>query len=115
MFAARGSLERAGQRGIFQPEIQEARAGDFHLLANFGDIEFGQHVGGELARIHFPRLGQRHERVALVIAELRVRARTDQNRGDVGVRQDRADGGLQLQFDLFVRQHGNYLITNEHG
>ena len=73
------------------------------------NVELGQHVGGELARIHFPRLGERHERVALVIAEFGIGTRTDQNDGGVRVRQDRADGGLELQFNLFVRQHGNNL------
>ena len=33
MFAARGGFERLREHGIFQPEIQEARAGDFHFFA----------------------------------------------------------------------------------
>ena len=114
MFSARRGFERLGERGRLEPEIQEARAGNFHLLAPIANIQLGEHVGGELARIHFARLGERHERVALVIAEFGIGTRTDQNNGGVGVRQDRADGGLELQFDLFVRQHGNYLTTDGH-
>jgi hypothetical protein len=33
--------------------------------------------------------------------------------GDIGVRQHGADGFLQAKLDLFMRQHGNYLITDE--
>ena len=107
MFAARRGFERLGEHGNLEPKIQEARTGDFHRLAPLVHVEPGDHVGGELARIHFARLGERHERVALVIAEFGIGTRTDQNHGGVGVRQDRADGGLELQFNLFVRQHGN--------
>jgi len=114
MFAARRGFERPGEHGRLEPEIQEARSRDFHLLAPLVHVEFGNRVGGELARIHFARLGERHERVALVITELGIGTRTDQNHGGVRVRQDRADGGLELQFNLFVREHGNYLTTDGH-
>ena len=56
----------------------------------FAHVELGEHVGGELARVQLPRLGQRHQRVGLVVAELRVGARADQDGGDVRVRQDGA-------------------------
>ena len=95
MFAARGAGQRLRERGILQPEIQEARAGDFHFFAKFGNVQLGQHVGGELARIQFARLGQRHQRVALVIAKFRIGTGADENGGDIGVRQHGADGGLQ--------------------
>ena len=104
MFAARGGFERLRENGIFQPEIQEARAGDFHLFADVGNIELGQDFRRELARIHFARFGERHQRVGLVVAKFRI-ARADQNGGDIGVRQNPADGSLQFQFDLFVRKH----------
>ena len=102
MFAARGGFERLREHGGFQPEIQEARAGDFHFLAPIGNVEFGQHVRGELARIHFPRLGQRHQRVGLVIAEFRVGARAHENDGNVSIRHDRAHRLLEVLFDEFV-------------
>ena len=95
MFAARRRFERLRKDGIFQPEIQEARAGDFHFFTDVGNVELGHRVGGELARIQLPRFGERHERVGLVVAKFRI-ARTDENGGDIGVRQNFADGGLQL-------------------
>ena len=52
----------------------------------------------------FPRLGQRHERIGLVIAEFRVGARTDEHGGDIGIGQNGADGILQMEFNLFVGQ-----------
>ena len=106
MFAARGGLQGLGQRRRFEPEIQEAGAGDLHLLATIADLKFGDHVGGQLARVQFPGLGQRHERVGLVIAELRVRARADQHRGNVSVRQDGSHRLLEALFDEFVGEHG---------
>ena len=89
----------------FQAEIQKTRAGDFHRLAPFGDIQLCRHVGRQLARIHFSRLGQAHQRVGLIIAEARVGARTHQHYGGVGVRQDGGHGLLQPLFENFVK-HG---------
>ncbi len=51
MLAARGRLQRFDERGIFQPEIQEAGTGDFDRLAYGGNIKLGDHVRRELARI----------------------------------------------------------------
>ena len=113
MFAAGGGQESTGEHGAFKPEIQEAGAGNFHILAHIADVELGKHAGGKLAGIHFSRLGQRHQRVALIIAEFRIGARTDENSGGSGIRQDRADSLLQFQLDLFMRQHGNDLTTEE--
>jgi hypothetical protein len=105
MFAVRRGLKRLDHYGRFQPEIEEARSGDFHLLTQIIDVEFRQHIGGKLARIYFSRLGERHERVALVIAEFRVGTGPNQNNGRVSIRYDCTDSGLELQFNLFVRQH----------
>ena len=105
VFAARGGLERLRERGMLQPEIQEARAGDFNLLADFSNIQSCQNIGCELTRIQLSRLGQRHQRITLVIAKFRVGTRTDENRREVRLRQNGADGMLQTEFDLFVREH----------
>ena len=99
MIAASGRLQRLGQRRVLEPEIQEARARDLDWLAPFRNVELRDHVGGQLPRIHFPRFRQRHQRVALVVAELRVRTRPDENRRDVGIGKDGADGLLQSLFD----------------
>ena len=106
MFAARGGFERFCEGGCSEGEIKEAGTGDFDFVAPFGDIEFGEDVGGELARVHFARLGQGHQGVALVIAEFRVGGGADQDGGGVGVGEDGADGLLQADFDLFMRKHG---------
>ena len=55
-----------------EAEIEKAGAGDLDLFAPLGDVEFGDDVGGQLARVHLALLGQRHQRVGLVIAELGV-------------------------------------------
>ena len=94
MFAARRRRQHCDEGRFFQPEIQEARARDFHRLAQIRHIELRQNVAGQLARIQFARFGQRHERRALVIAELRVRTRAHEHRGQVGVRPHGADGLL---------------------
>src|ERR1039458_7059849 len=100
--AGRRRVERLREDGIFQPEIQEACAGDFHFFADVGHVQLGERVGGELARIQFPHLGERHQRVALVVAKFWI-ARTNKHDGNIRIRQNFADGGLQLQLNLFVR------------
>ena len=114
MFAARGGCERLLEQHRLEPEVQEAGAGDFNFFANTGNIQLRQRVGGELARVQPARLGERHERIALVVAEFRV-ARADEHGGNVRIRQNFADGGLQLRFDLLVWQHEEILAADEHG
>jgi len=76
MLAARGGLQNFFQRGIFQPEIQEAGAGDFYFFAEVGNIQFGERVAGKLARIGFANIGERYQGVGLVVAKFRI-ARPD--------------------------------------
>ena len=90
--ALRGGLQRPGQGGRIKAEIQEASPGDLDRLAPAGQIELGDHCGGQVARIHLPRLGQRDQGVGLVIAEFRVRAGADQNGCGVRLRQDGLKG-----------------------
>ena len=113
MFATRGGFERLREQSIFQSEIQETGTGDLNLFANFGNIELGQHVGSELARIQLTLFGERHERVRLIIAEFRI-TRADEHDGGIGIRQNFTDGGLQGKFNLFVRQHEGILATDAH-
>ena len=115
VFPARGGLQGLGQRLRFEAEVQETGAGDLHLLAAVGDIEFGDHVGGQLARVQFPGLGQRHQGVGLVIAEFGVRAGADQNGGNVSVRQDSTHRLLEALFDEFVREHWLKELNGLHG
>jgi hypothetical protein len=112
MFATRRRFQRLYESGIFQPEIQEARAGDFHFFANFGNVKLSERVGGELARICFAHLGERHQGVGLVVAKFRI-ARADKHSGDICVRQNLKDGCLELQLNLFVWQHGENLIAKD--
>ena len=44
MFAACSGLKCLDHCGWFQPEIQEARPGDFRFFAKLRNIEFRQHV-----------------------------------------------------------------------
>ncbi len=97
-----------------EPEIQEPGPGDFHRLAPRGDIEAGDDIGGQLAGVEFARLGQGHDRGALVIAEFRIRTRADEDGGHIRVRQHRTGGLLQAEFNLFMRQHREDLSTKEH-
>ena len=78
MFAPRGRFQRLCERGGVEPEIQKTCAGDFDRFAPLGDIKGRDHIRGQLAWVHLARLGQRHQRVDLVIAELRVGTWPDQ-------------------------------------
>ena len=79
MFAARRGFERCASAEIFSRKFRKPAPAISTFSQNSRNIEFGQHVGGQLARIQLARLGQRHQRVALVIAEFRVGTRTDEN------------------------------------
>ena len=99
MLAARGGRDRFTHGCRRESKIQEARAGDFHLLANVLNVEFGEHVGRKLARIHLSLFGQRHERVGLVVTELWVGAGAHKHGGKVCVRQNRYDRVAQTLFE----------------
>lgn len=114
MFSPSSASQGLLQHGSLQPNIQKARAGDIHFLANLRDVQFGQHVRGQLARIHFARLGQRHQGVALVIAKFGIGTGAHQYGGDVRIRQNGMDGCVQGEFYFFMRQHGEDLTTDEH-
>ena len=58
VFPARGGLEGLGERRRFEPEVQEACAGNLHPLTSIADIQFGDHVSRQLARVEFPGLGE---------------------------------------------------------
>ncbi len=90
-----GGGEGLGEGGGFKAEVQEAGAGDFDGLAPGGDVERGEDLFGELARVEAAGAGEAHEGIALVIAEARVWAGADEDGGGVGVREDGADGLLE--------------------
>ena len=66
-----------GQPVVLQPQVDEARPGDFRRLAEVGHVEPADDLGGHLARRPAQPLAQRHGEVGLVIAELRVLAAAD--------------------------------------
>jgi uncharacterized protein YjhX (UPF0386 family) len=114
MFAPRGRLQCGSEHFRLKAKIQKARTGDLDFIAQGGHVEFGEDIGGELARIEFARLGHGHQGVGLVIAKLRI-TRAHENGSDISVRQHRADSFLESELDLFMWQHGNYLTTDGHG
>lgn len=94
MPAARGPGEGLGERVRVEAKVQEPGSGDLNLPAKVGDVEFGDDIFGELARVQFARLGQGHQGVGLVIAEFGVGTGPDENGCGGGVRHNFADGGL---------------------
>ncbi len=102
VFAAKRANECFADGGWFEGEIEKAGAGDLDFVAPLGDVELGFDVGGQLARVHLALFGERHESVALVIAELGVRCRAHENAGDIRVRENGANGFLQFLFEKDV-------------
>ena len=114
----RNLAEIRGQEIRLEPDVQETRAGDFERVGDVreewldGDLD----PFGHLARLGLQRAGQRHGRVALVIAELRV-ARGAQGRirllrrraGDLGDRGSEPLGQEVLEAIVF---HGELRIAN---
>ncbi len=72
--AAGRFAQRVRHHAGFQAKVEKARARNLHRLAPGADVKLGDDRGGKLARIHFARLGQGHEGVALVIAKARFEA-----------------------------------------
>ena len=102
MFSPGRAGERLHDRGSFEPEVEEARPGNLSVLAPLADVQFRHDVGGQLAWIQLALPGECHERVGLVIAEFRIRARAHQDGAHGGIGQDRGDGGLQTLFEEVV-------------
>ena len=89
-------------RRTLEPEIQEARAGDLDRLAEVVHVELRERVGRELARVQLALLAQGHERVALVVAELGIGARTDADGSEGSAGQNLRDRRAEARFDLQV-------------
>jgi len=58
MFATRSGLQRIRNGSGFEPEIEKTGASNFNRFAQIGDIKPGDDFSGQLARIHFPCLGE---------------------------------------------------------
>ncbi len=95
-----GGSERAdegiGEGGSLESEIEEAWPGDLDRLATVGDVDLLDNLCGEFARVELVALGQAHEGVGLVVAELGLGAGPDEYARDVGIGQEREDGLLQF-------------------
>ena len=103
VFPTEGGLQRLRDGVRLDAKVEEASACNFNLLAPLADIEFGDDIGGELTRVHLPRLGDGHQRVRLVITELRIGAGTDEQRSGIGVGKDGGDGDAELVFEQRVK------------
>ena len=116
MFAARGGLAAfAASTEAFSRKFRKPAPAISTFSQTFGNVELGQHVGGELARIHFPHLGERHQRVALVIAEFRVghgRTRTAETSASGRTARTAACSFSSI---CLCGSTENYLTTDGHG
>ena len=86
VLTTRGCGNDRAHRRRLHPKIQKARPGDLDLFANIADVELGQRIRGELARVHLPLLGQSHEGVALVVPKFRIGTGAHAHRGEAGFR-----------------------------
>src|SRR5687767_2000763 len=96
-------LQQRGDRFFLCAEVEKSWARDFDWVTQRPDVELSDNVRRELARIHLPLFGERHERVALIVAKLWVWARADLNRVQVGIRQDLRDGLAELLLEFLVQ------------
>ena len=87
-------LERVGEEGFAEAEIDEAGAGDALVgkgLAEVGHVEALEDLRGDLARRERDFLGQGHGDVRLIVRELGV-AGLDEGIDDVFAAESQADG-----------------------
>ena len=78
---------------VFQPQVDEARPGDFRRLAEIGHVEPGDDLGGQLLRLLVQLLAQGHGEVGLVIAEAGVLGAADHFQPGLGLI---GEGGQRL-------------------
>ena len=103
MFPLRSFFQQSRRRPL------SLRGSSGNLLLRFrpvqrrADVELCQNVRCQLARVHLSLLGERNQRVALVIAELRIGARAHLHRVQIGIRQDLRDGLAELLLEFFVQ------------
>ena len=79
MLALGRADEGIGEGGGLEPEIEKTRPGDLDRLAAIGDVELLDDLCGEFAGVELVALGQAHEGVGLVVAELRIGAGADED------------------------------------
>ena len=94
--------KRSPDRLSFQMEIKITRPGNLHPLTPLAQIHPGLHGNRQVARIHFPLLGQAHQRVTLVVAKYRVTG-PNQDPGQNRIRQFIGNGGLQRSLYFKVK------------
>jgi hypothetical protein len=86
---------------VFQPQVDEARPGDFRRLAEISQVELGDDLGGQIARLLVQLLAQGHGKVGLVIAEAGVLRRADHFQPGLGPigkgSQGLAKSGLKIE------------------
>ena len=97
-----------GENVFGNPEIQKSGPGYFDLVADVGEVEFGNDLSGQLPRIHLAGLGQSHQSVGLIIAELWIRTRLDEDGSDLRVWQDKLNGCLESLLDELMRKQSRF-------
>ncbi len=94
------------QHVVPDPQVDEARPGDFRLVAEVGHVEPADHFGGHLAGRTPQPLGQRHGEVRLIIAELGVLAAADLFQTLVGPIGQSGQGRAKTLFQVGKDAHG---------
>src|ERR1041385_1887116 len=107
-------LKSFSNGGRFKPEIQKTGSGNIHRFTPVSDVEFCEHVGSDLARIEFANLCKADQGIGLVITELRIRARTNQDIGCVVVRKNGDDDGLEALLDEVVGEQERVTWLNRY-
>ena len=93
---------------LFQPEIEKPRPGNLHGLAPLAHRQLLRDLQRQLSWVQLARLGQPHDDVRLVIAELGIRTGADQGGVSRGVRQHRLHGFAETFFkDAMEHGSGN--------
>ena len=81
-------------------EIEETAPRNRHGFAELGDVETGNDVRGDLARVEFTFLGQAHEGGGFVIAVAGIGTWSEQHAGQIRVGQDVGNGLVEGRLEL---------------
>ena len=99
-------LQAIAEPVVLQPQVDEAGTGHLGWFAQVGDVESGDELGGDLARVPAENRLQRHRAVRLEVAETCVLRGTDHGNVRRHVFDERLENGREAGTDFGENVHG---------
>ena len=115
--AQRGAGQRgadlAGQKDRVEVDVDKAGAGNFDFAGDAGQVQLGNYLLGQRARVGFFGLGGGHDAVGLIVAKLGARGGLQDGRGVRAA--SGGQGGRNALVEQLQKGHGVSLPGAPHG